>query len=150
MTKAKVFIQNSFNDILLQTLHNPQVTVLVPIYQDEVSLKFLQHHYKAKGMKIFRKLILCQSTVAALHFVIVSSLSHAQHFGTPWNVAHRAPLSIGFPGHEYWVGCHFLLQGIFPTQGSNPSLLHWQDNSSTLSHLGSPTPLLWDNVLHFH
>ena len=24
------------------------------------------------------------------------------------------------------MGCHFLLQGIFPTQGSNPHLLHWQ------------------------
>ena len=24
------------------------------------------------------------------------------------------------------VGCHFLLQGIFPSQGSNPHLLHWQ------------------------
>ena len=23
------------------------------------------------------------------------------------------------------MGCHFLLQGIFPTQGSNPGLLHW-------------------------
>ena len=39
------------------------------------------------------------------------------------------------------VGCHFLLQGIFPTQGSNPCLwclLHWQTNSLPLSHLGSP------------
>ena len=32
------------------------------------------------------------------------------------------------------VGCHFLLQGIFPTQGSNPRLLHWQVNSWPLSH----------------
>ena len=24
------------------------------------------------------------------------------------------------------VGCHFLLQGIFPTQGSNPGLLHYR------------------------
>ena len=24
------------------------------------------------------------------------------------------------------MGCHFLLQGIFPTQGSNLHLLHWQ------------------------
>ena len=24
------------------------------------------------------------------------------------------------------MGCHFLFQGIFPTQGSNPHLLHWQ------------------------
>ena len=29
-----------------------------------------------------------------------------------------------FPGKSTWVGCHFLLQGIFPTQGSNPGLPH--------------------------
>ena len=29
-----------------------------------------------------------------------------------------------FPGNNTGVGCHFLLQGIFPTQGSNPGLLH--------------------------
>ena len=28
------------------------------------------------------------------------------------------------PGNSTGVGCHALLQGIFPTQGSNPSLLH--------------------------
>ena len=31
-----------------------------------------------------------------------------------------------FPGKNTGVGCHFLLQGIFPTQGSNLHLLHWQ------------------------
>ena len=31
-----------------------------------------------------------------------------------------------FPGKNFGVGYHFLLQGIFPTQGSNPRLLHWQ------------------------
>ena len=36
---------------------------------------------------------------------------------------------------------HSLLQGIFPTQGSNPSFLHWQADSLPLSHLGSPTVL---------
>ena len=29
-------------------------------------------------------------------------------------------------GKNTEVGCHFLLQGIFPTQGSNLCLLHWQ------------------------
>ena len=29
-----------------------------------------------------------------------------------------------FPGKSTGVGCHFLLQGIFPTQGSNPVLPH--------------------------
>ena len=43
-----------------------------------------------------------------------------------------------FPGKNTGVGCHFLLQGIFPTQGSNPCLLHWQVNSFPLSHHGSP------------
>ena len=36
------------------------------------------------------------------------------------------------------MGCHALLQGILPTQGSNLSLVNWQVNSLSLSHLGSP------------
>ena len=43
-----------------------------------------------------------------------------------------------FPSENTGVGCCFLLQGIFPTQGSNPCLLHWQVNTLPLSHLGSP------------
>ena len=30
------------------------------------------------------------------------------------------------PGKNTGVGCHALLQGIFPTQGSNPGLLHYR------------------------
>ena len=36
----------------------------------------------------------------------------------------QAPLSMGFLKQEYWSSCHFLLQGIFQTQGSNLCLLH--------------------------
>ena len=50
-----------------------------------------------------------------------------------------------FPGKNTRVGCHFLLQGIFPTQGLNPhlfSLLHWQADSLPLCPLGSsPTSI---------
>ena len=42
-----------------------------------------------------------------------------------------------FPGKNTGVGCHFLLQGIFPTQESNPHLLHSQTDSLLLSHQGS-------------
>ena len=38
--------------------------------------------------------------------------------------APRAPLSGDSPGKNTGAGCHFLLQGIFPTQGSNLHLLH--------------------------
>ena len=43
-----------------------------------------------------------------------------------------------FPGKNTRMGCHFLLQGIFLTQGLNPCLLPWQADSLPLSHLGSP------------
>ena len=54
-----------------------------------------------------------------------------------WTVAHQAPLSMEFPGKNTGMGCHFLLQGIFLTQGLNLGLLHWQADSLPLSHLGS-------------
>ena len=47
----------------------------------------------------------------------------------------------GSLGKNTGVGCHFLLPGIFPTQGLNPCLLHWQVNSLALRHLGSPGTL---------
>ena len=42
------------------------------------------------------------------------------------------------PGTNTEVGCHFLLQGIFPTQGSNPHLLQWQAGSLLLVPSGKP------------
>ena len=45
------------------------------------------------------------------------------------------------PGMNTGVGCHALLQGIFPTQESNPHLLHlldWQVNSLPLAPPGKP------------
>ena len=36
------------------------------------------------------------------------------------------------------MGCHFLLQGIFPTQGSNAGLPHYRQTLYHLSHQGSP------------
>ena len=44
-------------------------------------------------------------------------------FATQWAVGRQAPLSMGSPGKNTGVGCHFLLQRIFPTQGSNFSSL---------------------------
>ena len=44
-----------------------------------------------------------------------------------------------FPGKNTGVGCHFLLQKIFPTQGSKLHLLHllhWQVDSLPPYHLG--------------
>ena len=52
----------------------------------------------------------------------------------PWNS----------PGKNIGVGCHALLQGIFPTQGSNPGLPHCWWILYHLNHQGSP--VLCSNV----
>ena len=44
-----------------------------------------------------------------------------------------------FLGKSIGVGCHFLLQEIFPTQGSNPGLPHCRQMLYCLSHQGSLT-----------
>ena len=50
-----------------------------------------------------------------------------------------------FPGKNTGVGCHFLLQGIFPTQGLNLRLLHWHAGALLLSSQGSLWELLETN-----
>ena len=51
-------------------------------------------------------------------------LSHFRLFATPWTQPVRLLCLWDSPGKNTGVGCHFLLQEIFPTQGSNPWLLH--------------------------
>ena len=54
-----------------------------------------------------------------------------------------------FPAKNTGVGCHFLLQGIFPAQESNPPLLwllHQQVESLLLSHQESPILVLIDTL----
>ena len=62
-----------------------------------------------------------------------------------------------FPGNSTGVDCHFLLQGIFPTQGSNPGLPHWRQTLYHLSQQGSvlyrrrrwhPSPVLLPGKSH--
>ena len=48
-----------------------------------------------------------------------------------------------FPGKSTGVGCHFLLQRIFPTQGSNLGLLHCRHILYWLSYEGNPMFSFW-------
>ena len=67
-------------------------------------------------------------------------------FVTPWTLAHQEPLSMKFPKQENWSGLPFpppsSSWGIFPTQGSNPSLLEFlslQADSLPLSPSRKPS-----------
>ena len=70
-----------------------------------------------------------------------SDISNSLQPPALWGVA-RLLRPWDFPGKNTGMGCHFLLQGIFLTQGLIPGLLHWQVNSLILSHWGSLSPLM--------
>ena len=59
---------------------------------------------------------------------VVSDSLHPHGLYSPWNS----------PGQNTGVGSLSLLQGIFPTQGSNPGLPHCRQILYQLSHKGSP------------
>ena len=91
--------------------------------------------------------ILCQfqvysKAICIFVFVVIQSLSRTQLLFYPIDCS---PTRLLFPwdfsGKNAGAGCHSLLQRIFLTQGSNPSLLNWHTASLPLSHLGSPVCL---------
>ena len=59
---------------------------------------------------------------------VVSDSLQPRGLYSPWNS----------PGQNTGVGSLSLLQGIFPTQGLNPALLHCRLILYQLSHKGSP------------
>ena len=58
--------------------------------------------------------------------VVVLVVSLSLTLLQPWTIASRLLSPWDFPGKSIGVGCHFLLQGIFPALGLNSWLLHWQ------------------------
>ena len=71
---------------------------------------------------------------AVLHLVAQLCLT----LWTPWTVASILLCPWNSSGKNTGMGCHFLLQKIFPTQGSNRGLLHCRRILYHLSHQGSP------------
>ena len=67
----------------------------------------------------------------------MKSLSRVQLFATSWTVAYQASPSMGFSRQEYQSGLPFPSPnaGIFPTQGSNPGLLHCRQPLYPQNHL---------------
>jgi len=99
----------------------------VVLHQESADTWCGDHHFSC--FHFFNKYILCSFFVlgCVLSSRDINLLSHfrwVQLFATLWTVAHQAPLSMGFSQARIpeWVTVP-LLQGIFPTQGSNLCLL---------------------------
>ena len=90
----------------------------------------------------------------SLHKAKVKLLSCSRLFATPWTIAfYRLLRPWDFPSKSTRVGCHFLLQGIFPTQGSKPGLAHCRQTLYPLSHQGSHSLYIHttkDNACQFY
>ena len=74
----------------------------------------------------------------AFLLLLLLSRSVLSDSGTPWTVAHQAPLSMGLSRQEYWSGLVFPSPGDLPLPGIKPTSPVWQPESLPLSHLGSP------------
>ena len=119
---------------LLTISGNSILTAGVGISHDHSSLQVLlgiqisqrsffnhrHHKFKQSGPEIAALQV---QTITLFTYVCISYFSHFWLCVTLWTVACQAPLSMEFSRQEYWSG-YSLLQGIFPTQRSNPSLPH--------------------------
>ena len=65
----------------------------------------------------------------------------------PTDCSPRGSSPWGFFRQQYWNGHHALLQGIFPTQGLNPSLLHLKRILYQLNHQGSQIEDKWCHII---
>ena len=78
-------------------------------------------------------------SLLVIYFIhVCASYSFVSDSLWPPDYSCQAPLLRNFPAKNTGVGCHAHLQGIFPTQGSNPSLPHCRCILYHLSHERSP------------
>ena len=79
----------------------------------------------------------------SLNYTLLKSedKSHSGVSGSLWPHGPCSPWNS--PGQNPGVSSLSLLQGIFPTHGSNPGLLHCRQILYQLSHKGSPRILEW-------
>ena len=78
------------------------------------------------------------SLAAIVPECMISCFIHVQLLVTLWLYPARVLCPWDSPGKNTGVCCHFLLQGIFPTQESNLGLLPCRQTLYQLSYEGSP------------
>ena len=84
--------------------------------------------FSLEGRKVLSCLICFDLSGLGVYFTLTfflllfSCQVMSDSFVIPWTVACQAPLTVRFSKQAYWSGLHFLLQGIFLTQGLNLGL----------------------------
>ena len=125
-------VSQPFQNYGCSTLWSPAQGREGDVYQftEEQTMKMIVLHLSALNQKILRH---PSFLYIKLESESGSVVSDSLQLYSPWNS----------PGQNTGVGSLSLLQGIFPTQGSNSSLLHCRRIVYQLSHKGSPRILEW-------
>ena len=99
--------------------------------QASVDWKYLEKKNSGEFQKAKLELLYACVLVAQACPILFNPMDFSPPGSCPWNS----------PGKNTGVGCHSLLQGIFPTQGLNPGLLHCRKILYHLSYQWSPLKL---------
>ena len=110
----------------------------IQLLKNQVTLTALHLHHRGEATALYtcvQKDTVCPSLLSACPDLcesescsVVSYSLQPHGLYSPWNC----------PSQNTGVGSHSLLQAIFPTQGSNPGLLHHRRILYQLSHQGNP------------
>ena len=110
------------------------VSTHLHLYSTLIMCPSCQLMYFSTALNYYTSEILNSSSmIAKLLRSVLSDFLWGHGLYSPWNS----------PAQNTGVGSLFLLQGIFPTQGSNPGFSHCRWILYQLSHKGSPGILEW-------
>ena len=98
--------------------------------------------YNSLSLFIVEGIVSCMCMLSYVHLVCLQRDRHNWACTCNWlfcqcSLLARLLCPWNFPGKNTGVGCSFLLQGIFLTQGLNQHLLNWQADCLPLGHQGS-------------
>ena len=132
---------------MLQNLpHTP--SQLVPCFQENC-YSDLNHHRLVLVLSFLKMNSHHMNSFVSRFFCSTLSLEDSCCVCRCFMTSRTSPLSMGFLRQGYWtgVGCHVLLQGIFPTQRSNPGLPYCRWILYCLSQQGSHTHAVCSSLL---
>ena len=97
-------------------------------YQAPLSMGFSRQEYWSGVPLILTKICCCCCLVTKSCLTLCNT----------WTANCYGSLSMGFSRHDYWSGLPFPSPGIFPTQGLNSCLLHWQADFGQILYCWAP------------